>query len=80
LEERVAALVLKEENRPQRSVALITRHPLSPKVGANFSENGGHSVGIVRSRTEARELFFSFRQDDNIALPVMEARPRLVEL
>jgi hypothetical protein len=36
------------------SVALTTRH-LSAKVGNNFADN--RSVGIVRSRTKAKELF-----------------------
>jgi hypothetical protein len=30
--------------------------PLSVKVGTNFADSGGHSVGIVRSRTEATEF------------------------
>jgi hypothetical protein len=32
------------------------RHPLSAKVGTNFADKRGRSVGIVRSRTKAIEL------------------------
>jgi hypothetical protein len=38
--------------RPWESVALTMRHPLSAKVG-------GRSVGIVRSRTKAKDLLFT---------------------
>jgi hypothetical protein len=30
--------------------------PLIAKVGTNFADIGGHSVGIVRSQTKATEL------------------------
>jgi hypothetical protein len=36
------------------SAPLITR--LSAKVGTNFSDNSGRSVGVVRSRTQATEF------------------------
>jgi hypothetical protein len=35
---------------PSRST---TWHPLSAKVGTNFADNRGRSVGILRSRTQA---------------------------
>jgi hypothetical protein len=38
------------------SVSLTTLQPLSEKVGTNFSESRGRSVGIVRSRTQATEF------------------------
>jgi hypothetical protein len=34
--------------------------PPSTKVGTNFDGRGGHSVGIVRSRTQATELVCCF--------------------
>jgi hypothetical protein len=32
--------------------------PLSAKVGTNFAESGGPSVGVVRSRTKVTEFAF----------------------
>jgi hypothetical protein len=59
LEEIVAAAVKKTETkRPGGSVALITQHPLSAKLGTTSPTRGGRSVGIVRSRTKAMEFFF----------------------
>jgi hypothetical protein len=37
---------------------LTTQHPLFAKVGTTSPTSGGRSVGIVRSRTKAREFSF----------------------
>jgi hypothetical protein len=47
--------------RPQGFVTLITWHPLSAKFGTNFAESGGRSVGIVRSRTQAKGFLLPLR-------------------
>jgi hypothetical protein len=58
LEEIVAAPVKKTEtNDPGGSVAMTTQHPLTAKVGTTSPTSGGRSVGIVRSRTKATEVF-----------------------
>jgi hypothetical protein len=57
LKEKVPAAILKDEN-----TAVEIRHvdQLYPqKVGINFADKRGSSVGIIRSRTQATE--FSFR-------------------
>jgi hypothetical protein len=38
---------------------VTTKHALSAKVETNFADDGGRSVGIVRSRTKATELLFN---------------------
>jgi hypothetical protein len=40
------------------SVSLTALHPLSAKVGITSLTNGGRSVGIVRSRTQATDILF----------------------
>jgi hypothetical protein len=37
---------------------LTTQHPLPAKVGTNFADKRGRSVGIVRLRTKATEISF----------------------
>jgi hypothetical protein len=51
------------ENRDWRRggpVELTMRHPLSANVGTHSPANGGRSVGIVRSRTKAMEVFYLY--------------------
>jgi len=39
--------------------------PLSAKVGTNFADGGGRSVGIVRVRTKATEFSLVFSLVNN---------------
>jgi hypothetical protein len=51
-------LVNREYDR-SGSAALTTRHHFYPQKSALISPtNGGRSVGVVRSRTQATEFFF----------------------
>jgi hypothetical protein len=58
LEEKVAAQVQKPESTAVgiRCAGHVTQS--SRKVGTNFADSGGRSVGLVRSRTQATELVF----------------------
>jgi hypothetical protein len=47
---------IKPRIRPKESVTLAMWHPLSPKVGTNFTDSGGRSVGVIRWRTQATEF------------------------
>jgi hypothetical protein len=58
LERNVAAAVHKTENTAVGSVALSMLHPsICKKFPLTFSTSGGRSVAIVRSQTQATELY-----------------------